>query len=153
MGQLCVKRLVVPNDLFLEEACRYLRTGKKVCIHVRGNSMLPFLREGDRVVLTFPRRAGMQRGCIVLALTEYGYLLHRVIRVKSDALVLAGDAHARITESCTCADVAGVVIEAYRNGKPLHINGWLKRMASGVWMLFRPFRGVLRAIVCLIHIK
>ena len=139
MNEQHLRGIAVPNDAFLQEANGYLKAGKKVCINVRGTSMLPFLKDGDKVVLASGTRMPIRKGSIVLAHTHYGYVLHRVIRIKQDVFVLAGDANARITETTVRTEVAGVVEEAYRNGLPLHINGFCKRSASRTWMLVRPF--------------
>lgn len=146
MGEQQIKCMFVPNKPFLEEVEGYLKEGKKVCIHVRGTSMLPFLRDGDKVLLVSPRRLPVRKGSIVLAHTCYGHLLHRVICRKQDVFVLAGDANARATERVMRTDVVAVVVEAYRNGCPLHINGAFKRAIALAWLLLRPFRGYLLAI-------
>lgn len=140
MNEQHIKKLVVPNELLLKEADTYLKKGKKVSLYVRGTSMMPFLKEGDEVVLVSPYRTSVRKGNIVLAHTlHYGYVLHRVIGRKKDLLVLAGDANARRTETVVNREVLGVVEEAYRNGSELHINGLLKRLASLVWIFIRPF--------------
>ena len=143
MDRQQAKSTFFPNNPFLEEVDTYLRAGKKVCIHVRGTSMLPFLREGDKVLLLSPDWMPLCKGSIVLAQTCYGHRLHRVISMKQNILVLAGDANARLTERIVRSDVTGVVVEAYRNGSPLHINGRSKRVVARLWMVIRPFRGYL----------
>lgn len=146
MDRQQTKSIFLPNNPFLEEVDTYLKAGKKVFIRVRGTSMLPFLREGDKVLLVSPNCTPICKGSIVLAHTYYGYRLHRVIGVKAGAFVIAGDANARLTEKIVFTDIKGVVVEAYRNDFPLHINELGKRLASRVWMFIRPLRGCLLGV-------
>jgi len=136
----------VANNLFFEEVELLLNARKEVCFHVCGNSMFPFLRHGDKVVLVSLGESRVSKGSIVLAHASFGWVLHRVLSVLGEKILLAGDANARQVESVEKRDVIGVVIRAYRNNVPVSLHSWTMRGIVFLWCWLRPFRGVLLAI-------
>lgn len=143
MEEQQIKQIFVPNEPFLEEVEEYLKRGEKVFINVRGTSMLPFLEEGDKVLLVSGSKVTLRKGSVVLVRIRHNYILHRIIRMDENTLLLAGDANSKLTENVIYADIIGVMIEIYRNDYPLHINSFRNRMAVWIWIFIRPFRGYL----------
>ena len=45
------KTRVISNEDYFAEVQRNLREGKEVRIRIKGNSMLPFIKDGDTVLL------------------------------------------------------------------------------------------------------
>lgn len=86
-----MKVKTLSNNVFFELVQEQLSQGKEVLIPVRGNSMLPFLREGQRVLLKAEENRKVQLGDIVLAKWQDKVILHRIIRCFSDEIWLAGD--------------------------------------------------------------
>lgn len=88
-------KIIVPNVILLSEVERMLKEGKQVTLRAKGNSMLPFIRNGrDSVMLT--GKFQLQKGDIVLAKTNQGtFVLHRIIRLNEQTITLMGDGNLR----------------------------------------------------------
>ena len=132
-------KMVLPNDVFLEEVAVLLKEGREVSFSPKGSSMLPFIREGrDSVVLRKEPR--VQKGDIVLVRLPGRYVMHRIIRIEEDRLTLQGDGNLLGTESCTRGDVLGTVKTILRNGKP-------RQPGDGrFWTVLKPFRRIILGI-------
>ena len=82
----------IPNQLFFAEVQAQIRQGKKVKIRVRGNSMLPFIRNNDETLLIPPTPEKIRIGTPVVAQTdELGIVLHRIHRIEGSRITLLGD--------------------------------------------------------------
>lgn len=143
MNDLSKKSAPIPNELFFQEAKELLGEGKKVSLYVQGDSMRPFLRNGDKVLLTSATSRRIKKGAIVLARSSMGIVLHRVVRVDEGSYLLAGDAHSKQVEKAFVVDVIGIVVGAHRYGKEIHFDSFYKRFLSFLWGVLRPFRGLL----------
>ncbi len=114
--------------------------GQAVRLTVRGDSMRPFLRDGDQVELApapAPRvgdpvlvRAG--RG------PEARYLLHRVVRLAHEHVFVRGDAQ-RVEEGpFPVDDVIGRVTTILRAGRTLDLDRRRWRLAGRAWVAGGP---------------
>ena len=132
-------KIVLPNDIFLEEVASLLDEGRDVTLSPRGSSMLPFIREGrDSVVLR--KEPSVKKGDIVLVRLPGRYVMHRIIREEGEHLTLMGDGNLQGTESCTRADVLGTVHTILRDGKP-------RQPGDGkLWGRLLPFRRIILGI-------
>ena len=133
-----MEKRILPNEILLAEAGALLAEGRDVELSVKGNSMLPFLRnECDSVQLR--KLPQMEKGDVVLAQIAPGrYVLHRVRAIEGERLTLMGDGNIRGTEACTTADVLGTAIAYIRPGG--------KRRKPGkarLWQWLRPVRRYL----------
>lgn len=129
-------RKTLTNEVLLEDAGALLAEGREVCITPKGNSMLPFIRDGKDSV-TLKKLPGVKVGDIVLArLGDRHYVLHRVIEAKDGALTLMGDGNISGTEQCLQKDIMGTAVA---------ING--RRPGNGaIWRALKPIRRYLLAI-------
>ena len=141
-----MKRITLANKSFFEEVQTFLEADERVCFNVRGTSMLPFLRNGDKVLLVSVKGVNVYRGHIVLAQTCNGMILHRVVHIGKEVVSLAGDANANRIEKVNVTDIKGVVIDAYRDNISLNINSFWMRLGALLWYVIRPFRGYLLTI-------
>ena len=121
-------KVVLPNNILLDEVARLLADGRDVVIMTKGRSMLPFIRgEVDKVTLSPPK--GLKVGDIVLAHFDGRFVLHRIIGINGDQVTLMGDGNLQGTEQGTTREVAGVVTDIItpegRHRKPTR--GWLWR--------------------------
>ena len=105
-----MKRVVLDN-LNPDELSRLLdESNQGVILHPKGNSMLPFIRQGrDKVALGRP--VNLKKGDIVLAWLKGRYFLHRVYALDGEKITLMGDGNLHGTECGTTADVKAVVTE------------------------------------------
>ena len=108
-------RIVLPNDVLLNEVAQLLGEGREVVITPKGRSMLPFIRgDVDQVKLRHPDC--LKEGDIVLAYFENRYVLHRIIAINGDEITLMGDGNLKGTEQGERSDVVGKVVEI-KNGQ------------------------------------
>ena len=131
----------------MPEVGRLIREGKTVVLPVRGNSMRPFIQNGNDCVELHPLPPVLRKGDVVLARTSKGYyVLHRVTAISPDLLTLEGDGNIGLRETCRPSDVlarAEWVIDAHKERHSL-----LDRRARikwGMWYMLRPLRRVLLA--------
>ena len=131
----------------MPEVGRLIREGKTVVLPVRGNSMRPFIQNGNNCVELHPLPPVLRKGDVVLARTSKGYyVLHRVTAISPDLLTLEGDGNISLRETCRPSDVlarAEWVIDAHKERHSL-----LDRRARikwRIWYMLRPLRRVLLA--------
>ena len=131
----------------MPEVRRLIREGKTVVLPVRGNSMRPFIQNGNDCVELHPLPPVLRKGDVVLARTSKGYyVLHRVTAISPDLLTLEGDGNIGLRETCRPSDVlarAEWVIDAHKERHSL-----LDRRARikwRMWYILRPLRRVLLA--------
>lgn len=130
----------VANDILIPEIRRLLAEGHEVCFTPQGESMRPWIEGGrDSVFLRHLNRP-LRRGDIVLAQSAGGrYVLHRVLRIEAEkTIVLMGDGNLHGEETCTPADIIGIVvrIENRRGHRKLLTRGLL-------WQRLLPYRPTL----------
>ena len=123
---------VIQNNLFFDEIANRIADGELVRIRAKGNSMLPFIRDGkDEVVLKKPNKQSFQKGRLLLVQLESElYLLHRVKRINNTHIVLQGDGNLSILETCSVDNVIAEVTTVIRNGKEI-------KTGSFKWNLYR----------------
>ncbi len=131
----------------MPEVGRLIRESKTVVLPVRGNSMRPFIQNGNDCVELHPLPPVLRKGDVVLARTSKGYyVLHRVTAISPDLLTLEGDGNIGLRETCRPSDVlarAEWVIDAHKERHSL-----LDRRARikwRMWYMLRPLRRVLLA--------
>jgi SOS-response transcriptional repressor LexA len=133
-----MNKMVVPNEILLEEAADLLSRGIEVILMTKGNSMLPFIR-GEKDSVNLKKYDTVKVGDIVLArIAPHRYVLHRIFAIDGDQLTLMGDGNLLGTESCRSSDVLGTVHEIIRP------NGSVKRVTDGsLWRKLLPVRRYL----------
>ncbi len=132
-------KLVLPNEVLLEEAGRLLDEGREVTFTPLGNSMLPFIRGGKDSV-TLRKEASVQVGDMVLARLPGRYVLHRLVALDGDRATLMGDGNLQGTESCTRADIMGTVTAIHRGNRSV------KPGKGRLWRILKPFRRYILGI-------
>jgi signal peptidase I len=135
-----------PDAQILAEAIRLVQEGVSVTFPVNGHSMLPFIVGGrDSVVLCKPEQTNV--GDIVLAQTDYGYVIHRVVAVTGEHITLMGDGNLAQREHCDKDHVFARVSHIVRANKKKHpVDSLSARSAAKIWLLMLPFRRYLQAI-------
>lgn len=120
------------------------RESDSVIIPTKGNSMRPFIRGGDNVLLV---RVGnpLKVGIIILARTlDKRVVLHRIIGINGDYLTLMGDGNLKGTERCRKSEVIAVAqsVVGHKSGLYTRKNmlGWW------LWYWLRPIRNLLLSI-------
>lgn len=134
---------IVSNKKYFAKVESLLQNGENVKIPIRGKSMLPFLKETDKIVL-FPAYAGrLSLGDILLAREESGrVILHRLVKINKETLILAGDGNLVQQEIINSNQVIGVARWAIRGDKKIDLQS-IKNQVLGVsWYKIRFIRRV-----------
>ena len=133
-------KVILPNEVLLEEVDRLLSEGRDVVLSPKGKSMLPFIREGKDVVM-LRKMAQVVQGDIVLARYREDYVMHRVIAVEGNAVTLMGDGNLTGTEQVDISDVCGTVMVIIGPDGRSH-----KPSKGGLWRRLLPLRKYLLKI-------
>lgn len=144
---MCQHRtLTISNTLFFEQLLLWLKDHKEVEFILKGNSMCPFLREGDKVTLGNFDLASLDIGHIVLVQSGDKYILHRIIKIAREKVLLAGDANIVQTETVDKQDVLALVLEAYRDNNRIPVYSTVTLVAARFWYYMRPFRRIVAVL-------
>ena len=112
---------------------------------IRGRSMMPLLRQKKDVVII--RRKGEERckkNDVVLYRYRNGnelkYILHRILEVRPDDYVIAGDNNAFLEYGITDQQILGVMTSIRRNGEDISPDNKLYRLYVHLWCDCYPAR-------------
>lgn len=118
------------NNLGFSLARDLLLEGQSVSMRVQGQSMLPFFRSGQRVVLRPLREGDIRCGRVVMGEAVTGHFqIHRIIRVEEDHVILFGDGNIIGTEKVMRDHIYGI-IEC----------GFVHLFFARLWFWIRPLR-------------
>ena len=134
----------IPNDCFFAWVEQEIRCGRSVRFRMKGNSMLPLLREGKDEVLLSPCRAeDLKRWDVVLFRYKGRHILHRFIKKEKGRYLMQGDGIRTFHEECAGEEIIGIVKQVYRpSGKVVSVSSLRWRMESRLWRGLGPFRGI-----------
>jgi signal peptidase I len=108
----------VPARILAGIAGEVLERDGSVVFEVRGRSMLPTLRSGDLVEVSFVEPADLRPGCLVAVRAGSGLAVHRFIRRTTGGLILtAGDAVNYRDLPTPEAELLGKVTEVERDNR------------------------------------
>ncbi|MDD2313464.1 MAG: S24/S26 family peptidase [Proteiniphilum sp.] len=126
---------VIPNELLFDEVAKQIALGYRVQIRAKGNSMLPFIREGkDCIMLEKVGAYSFQSGNLLLVhLRDGRYVLHRVMKCDEDQIVLRGDGNLSAVETCTRDEVIAEAVQVIRSGKAICRGSLLWNMYRSIW--------------------
>ena len=135
------KKLVLRNSIMFPEVAKLISEGKSVTMKVKGNSMLPFIKDGDTVKLV--KTDHLKLYDIVLArIDDEQYVLHRIIRMKDNQLILMGDGNLKGCERCKVEDVLALATIKV-NKKEYDFRSDLHLKKARIWNLLLPIRKYL----------
>lgn len=134
--------ITVSNTAFFQMVEDFLLEDKSILIRVKGNSMWPFLREGDCVELNRTEKRTLKIGEVVLAKWQGRYVLHRIIFKGSKYYYLSGDNNLFQVERVKYESVIARVINCHREGKSIKVKGISLHGKAILWFLLRPLRWI-----------
>lgn len=132
---------MIGDDVLFGMVGELISEGREVVITPKGNSMLPFIRNGRDSVLLKNLDRPAEVGDILLVKIGDRYIMHRVFAVDGRRITLMGDGNVRNKEHCTTDDVIGIVTEIHKKGGRVVIPG-----KGRFWRLIRPLRRYILAI-------
>lgn len=117
-------------------------SGGRVRLQVEGDSMWPWLRQGeDDVILAAPHVRAWGRGDVVLAVNDRGcYVMHRVSRRSRSETWLLGDAQTGEEGPWRTEQVIALVERVVRRGREMGMASPRARLFAWAWLACRPFR-------------
>lgn len=142
MADKAKQSVKIDNRSFFGSVEAFVSTGNQVRIRVIGNSMSPFLVEGDEVLLEQVGAKIIKSGDIVLAQWGRAYVLHRVVHRAGEAIWLAGDNNLVQLEEVTKSQLIAVVVAAFRGHRALDVHAAKSRYLGIAWYYLRPLRRV-----------
>ncbi|WP_313264729.1 S24 family peptidase [Sphingobacterium sp.] len=139
------KTRVISNEDYFAEVQRILREGKEVRIRVKGNSMCPFIRDGDTVLLRAYQGQSLALGSNILAKDKDKFVFHRFVGKKNDLYILAGDGNLVLREYVAAIDIIAIAYMHYPQvgGEALDIDRPWARVRGLGWYHIRLLRRVL----------
>lgn len=129
----------------LIEEC--LQSGSSVTFFPKGISMLPMLRQGKDSVTLSPVSGKLKKYDLPLYRRENGkYVLHRVVKVKNDEYIMAGDHQFEYESGISHRQIVAVVTEFQRDGRDHSVNEIGYQLYCRLWHYSRFPRRCLRAL-------
>lgn len=141
----------IKNDLFFEHLSFFFNQGKKISFTVSGNSMYPFIKNGDRVLLKPIELADIKKGRVVLACANGQFLLHRIVSVSGSSVTLAGDGNLIQHETVNFSGIWAVVVEVLNRKQNVQSTSHI--FLTLAWYSIRPIRLLLFKLGSLLRIK
>lgn len=135
---------VVANTLYFAEVQRLLDEGKEVCIRIKGNSMRPFIKDGDRILLQPYRGTPLLIGANILAKHEENFVFHRYVGQKNGSIALAGDGNLVLHEYLQPSQILAIATKHYPDDsdQAKNINSSWHRRKGMLWYRLRLVRRI-----------
>lgn len=135
---------IIVNNQELMALVKEQINNKNVTLTIKGNSMLPFFRDG-RTIITLEKPKKLKRLDVVLFKYNDIYILHRIIKIK-EKIVTQGDGLIS-KEIIDESDVVAVVKFFENKRKIIFSNNKFYLFKVRIWRMLRPFRRVLLKLV------
>ena len=148
------------NHNITTQVAKKLISGQRdVQIEVRGWSMLPYLRPGDQIVLSFCAPGDLREGDIVTYESHLGkWVTHRFLRhMPNGALLCKGDAVRKKDPPVRPEEYVGKVVAYQRKGRMVRVedqiirNRMLYHLRGMIPYLVLGFRGLHKLTLGLDH--
>lgn len=120
-----------------------LNDGKKVKLTVTGNSMYPLFRS-DKDNVTIEKTSSFKKYDIVFYKRKNdSYVLHRLLSVKNDCFIFAGDNETIKEYGISSFDCLAKVTSFERSGETFKTDALWHKIYCRIWVWFFPVRRVL----------
>lgn len=141
------KSKIVSIHNLIEIIKEKLNSNGEVNLTITGNSMYPFfINKVTNVKLVKPNRKLKAKDIVFYKTPNGAWALHRIIKVKKDHFVIIGDA-LRVKEYIKKEEVIGFVQAYSYKNKNTNCNNFIYKLKVGLWMMLRPFRRYLIALI------
>ena len=146
------KPKIVSNADYFAEVQRMLQEGKEVRIRIKGQSMRPFIQDGDTVMLQAYQGQPLPLGSNILAKDKGKFVFHRLVAKRQGQYILAGDGNLVLHEYITEKDIIAIAYMHYPKDKEAAIaihQRWPRLRGLG-WYHIRLLRRILTKFKSLI---
>ena len=125
-----------------------LAAGGEFSLKPRGESMLPYFREGRDTIVLCTLTAKPMPGDILLYVRKTGVpVLHRVVRVEADgSLVMRGDSQYFLERGILPDQIVGIVKKFYRRGHEKRTDAFSSRFYRARRNFTYPFRHFMHRV-------
>ena len=108
---------------------------------ITGVSMMPLLRQ-KKDIIGIKRKEATRCNKYDVVLYKRGqkYILHRILKVRPEDYVIAGDNCTVLECGVTDNQILGVMTRVYRNGKEIHMTDMRYRLYMHLWCDCYPVR-------------
>lgn len=120
---------------FIDVLSKALDSGEKFVLPLKGTSMLPFFKTGDKAILTRPKK--LSKYDVIFYTRGENYILHRIVKKKEDYYLVTGDNQTAL-EKVRDKQIHAVMQSYIVDGKIKNINFWY-RFKVMLWCII-PFR-------------
>ena len=129
--------LNVENNIFFDQVESLLSQGEHVTIKVRGESMMPWLRDGRHsVVVRRHTDADVKAGVVMFYVYRGQWLMHRLRKIDGDKLYFAGDGNYKQWEVVEREALRGIVVSIISPaGKETRCESVVWRLQSRMWLI------------------
>ena len=104
----------------------HLSARGRVCLRVRGSSMLPWVRSGDVAVIRRGSLDAVRCGDVVLFARDDRLVVHRLIEKRgefaAERFLIKGDAHPKADGLFGSEEILGRVVRIYRGGRRIELD-------------------------------
>ncbi|MBQ6381621.1 MAG: S24/S26 family peptidase [Clostridia bacterium] len=116
-----------------------IAAGREVLLPVKGNSMVPFLRDGrDSIYLSAPKQSFHVGDLVMFRREDGSYAMHRIYQVNQDGSYdIVGDNQIACDKAITNGMIKAFVPRAIRDGKEIDCTKGAWRFAMVVYMKLR----------------
>lgn len=104
-----------------------------------GVSMRPMLRQARDRIIVVPRQGRLQKYDVPLYRRGEDYVLHRIVKVRTDDYVVLGD-NCIAREYVRDSQIIGVLAGFYRDRRYVDVRNPLYRFYAAAWQLTHPVR-------------
>lgn len=108
-----------------------------------GTSMLPLIRQRRDVIEIHPLSGRAKKYDVVLYKRGDKYILHRILKVRSNDYVICGDHNIWREYGITDDQILGVMTRVIRNGKSIYPINWKYKLYVHLWCDFYPIRATV----------
>ena len=139
----------IANECFFAWVESEIKSGRSVKFRVKGNSMMPLLRNGkDEVVVGPYDKEELKLFDVILFRQTDRYVLHRIIQKRGSRYLMQGDGVCRFYEECEDTDIIGVVRRVCRpSGKKIETDSACWRLESRLWLGLGGCRGMVLRVL------
>lgn len=125
-----------------------LDDGKSVRLRVSGCSMQPLLMHGRDFVLLKKSEKRLKKYDLPLYRRIDGtVVLHRIIGVKKEGFICAGDAQTEKEYPVKNEQILAVAVAFERKGKFVSVESFKYKFYARLWVFLRPFRHKIFALI------